>query len=154
MTDKHVGGRRYVSVDSNDTLTLSYHTGHVIQNGTSPPQRYIDPATNGGVGRAKTREEDETEEELTKRNEREAAIARYNNPSSQFLFSFSLVVIYVKIFHGTAALSACTVPKTFAHDAGLLSPSRFDLFLSLSLSLVPLFQHVEKCRALRFARRR
>jgi len=84
--------------------------------------------------RAKTREEDGTEEELAKRNERDAAIARYNNPSSQFLFSFSLVVIYVKIFHGTAALSACTVPKTFAHDAGLLSPSRFDLFLSLSLS--------------------
>lgn len=74
--------------------------------------------------------------------EGETAIARLQPlvpiPSSPSL-SFPLVVIYVKIFHGTAALSACNAPKTFARAAGPLPLSRSVLSVFLSVSPRPAF---------------
>lgn len=89
----------------------SSRTGHVTQGGTSPPQRHVDPGDERRSCRANERK--------TKRKKRSRLSGggtrdSYRcNPSSQFLSSLSLVVIYVKIFHGTAALSALHRAENF-----------------------------------------
>lgn len=122
------------------TLVTSYRATHHHHKGTLIRRRAELP---------REREEDEAEEEeLVERNEREIAMTRYDNPSSQFLFYFSLslslVVIYVKIFH--CCLILHRAENFRARCWSPLAPSRSVLSFSLSRPAFPTRRKVPRAR--------
>lgn len=142
MADKHAGGkdvcaliRRYT-----DSQHWSRHTERLI---TTTKTRWSGDERSCRANEKKTKRKKRSwpsRKERERDSYRHATTPRPNFSSISLSFSPWYMLKY-----STAALS-CTAPKTFAHDAGLLSHPPAPFYLSLSL--VPLFQHDEKCRAL------